>query len=266
MVGPPSLVCVLAVVASLPLVGLVGFVVYVCCSAIVRSSSGSSRRQPVFLPLRVPPDESGEAVAFPTDDGLNWPGATSRRGRRRGPGVLVYCHEFLGRPLELRALRRRPPRRGLRPLHLRLPQPRRQRPPSRLPAAPVGDRPRGPRPRGGAGLPADAARPRPGRLRAVRRQPGRRHGAAASRPTTPTSGASSPTARSRPEGRCTAYILRWAEIYVATRLDSGGPCRAASIRFLGWVGRHAVAAASSTCVFPNVERAVARLAPASLAA
>ena len=156
----------------------------------------------------------GEEVRFPTADGLELVGhllSTARRVAGGRPGLLPRVPE---RPLELPALHRPPAGPRLRHLQLRFPEPRRQRRATRVPPAPMGHRPRGARPARGPGLPAVAPRPRPGRVRALRRQPG---GAtalvvAADDPGVwgvVTDGAF-PT-----RGTMIAYIQRWAEIYVS---------------------------------------------------
>ena len=50
---------------------------------------------PVFAPLRVPPDPSGEDATFRTSDGLELVGTYFRTPRPSRVGVLVFCHEFL---------------------------------------------------------------------------------------------------------------------------------------------------------------------------
>lgn len=50
---------------------------------------------PMFLPLRVEPAERGESVAFPTADGLTLAGSYFRARTDGRAGVMVYCHEFL---------------------------------------------------------------------------------------------------------------------------------------------------------------------------
>ncbi len=110
------------------------------------------------------------------------------------PGLLPRISE---RPLELPTLHRAPAGPRVRHLQLRFPEPRRQRLRTRVPPAAMAQRPRGARPPRGAGLPAVAPRSRPGRVRALRRQPGGGGPPSSSRPTTRASGAWSPTAPSR---------------------------------------------------------------------
>jgi alpha-beta hydrolase superfamily lysophospholipase len=51
--------------------------------------------QPLFLPLRVRPIEPGEPVEFSAADGLRLSGSYFRARTDERAGVLVYCHEYL---------------------------------------------------------------------------------------------------------------------------------------------------------------------------
>jgi pimeloyl-ACP methyl ester carboxylesterase len=51
--------------------------------------------KPMFLPLRVPPRDDGEEVRFTTSDGLELAGTYLRARSRNRSGVLVFCHEYL---------------------------------------------------------------------------------------------------------------------------------------------------------------------------
>jgi pimeloyl-ACP methyl ester carboxylesterase len=51
--------------------------------------------RPVFLPLRVTPEDPGETVSFTTDDGLLLSGSYLRRRNSNRVGLLVFCHEYL---------------------------------------------------------------------------------------------------------------------------------------------------------------------------
>src|SRR5271165_3465859 len=51
--------------------------------------------RPVFLPLRVSPEDLGEAVTFTTDDGLELSGSFLGRRNPQRVGLLVFCHEYL---------------------------------------------------------------------------------------------------------------------------------------------------------------------------
>jgi pimeloyl-ACP methyl ester carboxylesterase len=90
------LLVVLFLVISLPL----AFVVYL----VVRYTPIIGRvfeEKPMFLPLRLAPRDEGEEVRFTTADGLELAGTylPSRRvggdGTPARAGVLVFCHEFL---------------------------------------------------------------------------------------------------------------------------------------------------------------------------
>jgi pimeloyl-ACP methyl ester carboxylesterase len=50
---------------------------------------------PLFLPLRVEPAERGEAVEFTAEDGLALAGSYLRARTAARAGVIIYCHEFL---------------------------------------------------------------------------------------------------------------------------------------------------------------------------
>jgi alpha-beta hydrolase superfamily lysophospholipase len=51
---------------------------------------------PVFSPLRVPPSLDGEGVQFRTPDRLTLDGTYFQARTDRRVGVVVFCHEFLG--------------------------------------------------------------------------------------------------------------------------------------------------------------------------
>ncbi len=51
---------------------------------------------PLFLPLRVPPEPGGEEVRFRTRDGMDLAGTYFRARTEARTGVVVFCHEFLG--------------------------------------------------------------------------------------------------------------------------------------------------------------------------
>ncbi len=78
----------------LPVIGLMGFVVY----ATFRYGPVISRNfevRPLFLPLKLTPEDLGEAVSFPTADGLELKGSYFKARTPSRVGVLVYCHEYL---------------------------------------------------------------------------------------------------------------------------------------------------------------------------
>ena len=51
--------------------------------------------RPVFLPLRVSPEDRGESVTFTTDDGLELSGSFLGRRNPQRVGLVVFCHEYL---------------------------------------------------------------------------------------------------------------------------------------------------------------------------
>jgi pimeloyl-ACP methyl ester carboxylesterase len=51
--------------------------------------------RPVFMPLRVTPTDLGEPVAFRSEDGLSLSGTYLRRRHQERVGLLVFCHEYL---------------------------------------------------------------------------------------------------------------------------------------------------------------------------
>jgi pimeloyl-ACP methyl ester carboxylesterase len=51
--------------------------------------------RPVFMPLQVSPEDLGEPVAFTTEDGLELSGTFLSRRNPDRVGLLVFCHEYL---------------------------------------------------------------------------------------------------------------------------------------------------------------------------
>jgi pimeloyl-ACP methyl ester carboxylesterase len=51
--------------------------------------------KPMFLPLRLTPEDQGETVRFTTEDGLELAGSYFRARTETRVGVLVFCHEYL---------------------------------------------------------------------------------------------------------------------------------------------------------------------------
>ncbi|WP_235905100.1 alpha/beta hydrolase [Tautonia marina] len=86
---------VVLLLSSLPFIGMLTFVVYI----LVRYTPYVSRifeERPVFFPLRVDPLPEAEEVTFATSDGLELVGSYFRARTPERLGVVVFCHEFLG--------------------------------------------------------------------------------------------------------------------------------------------------------------------------
>jgi pimeloyl-ACP methyl ester carboxylesterase len=89
-----SLLGTAVAVVSLLLLCLAGFLLFL----VVRFGPVVGRifeLRPVFLPLRVTPDDPGETVSFTTVDGLVLSGSYLQRRNRNRVGLLVFCHEYL---------------------------------------------------------------------------------------------------------------------------------------------------------------------------
>jgi pimeloyl-ACP methyl ester carboxylesterase len=89
------LLVIVAVLALMPLLAILAFLVW----ASIKYGSVIDRifeERPMFLPLRVAPDDPGEAVSFSAPDGLVLEGTYLKRRGRSRVGVLVFCHEYLG--------------------------------------------------------------------------------------------------------------------------------------------------------------------------
>ena len=212
---------------------VVGFLVYL----VIRYGPVISRIfevRPVFLPLRVTPEDRASRSASRPRTGCGWRAPTWRGGARSGSGVLVFCHEYLSDRWSYLPYLDSSARPRLRHLHLRLPQPRRER--RSIPAT-----------RRSSGRPttrcATSGPPWPICDRdpiTTRRASASSASAGADRrrwsrpPSEPdvwgvvTDGAF-PT-----HGTMTAYILRWAEIYVRSKLFLAVVPRWV-YAFLGWV-------------------------------
>jgi pimeloyl-ACP methyl ester carboxylesterase len=79
---------------SLPLILLVAFLVYV----VIRYIPIIGRifeEKPLFLPLRLAREEGGEDVRFTASDGIALDGSYFRNRAPARIGVLVFCHEYL---------------------------------------------------------------------------------------------------------------------------------------------------------------------------
>lgn len=236
---------------------LVAFLIY----AAIRYAPIIGRifeEKPLFLPLRAKRAADGEDVRFTTADGIELAGTYFRERAGRRAGVVVFCHEFLGDRWSCQPyadhLRdrgfdvftfdfRNHGESGHDPIY---------RPLQWVTDHEVND------------LRAALAylRSRPDcdpagvGLFGISRGGGTGLVVAADEPTVwgvVTDGAF-PT-----RGTMLAYILRWAEIYVSNPfLWRKMPLWV--FQFLGWVGRIR-SEKRLACRFPDVERAVARLAP-----
>lgn len=85
---------VLVVFLILALVGIAGYLAYVI-SKYAPIIGRIFEETPVFLPLRVAPEPGGEDVRFRTSDGLELAGTYYRTPNERRAGVLVFCPEYL---------------------------------------------------------------------------------------------------------------------------------------------------------------------------
>jgi len=243
--------------ALLALSSIAGFLIYV----VVRYSPIVARifeEKPMFLPLRIPRVAEGEDVTFRTEDRLRLAGTYLKARTPTRIGVLVFCHEYLSDrwsalpyvdhfrdqgfdlfSFDFRNHGESPSDPDYNPLqwvtehelydlraalaYLR----------DRPDADPAGVGLFGVSRGGGTALCVAAADPRVWGVI--------------------TDGAF-PT-----RGTMTAYILRWAEIYVGSpRFWKIMP--KALFEFLGWSGR-ARTQLKLHCRYPDVERATARLAP-----
>ena len=80
--------------AVLALLAVVGFIIF----AVIHYGPVISRifeMRPVFLPLQVTPEDTGEDVGFRTEDGLRLEGTYLARRNPERVGLLVFCHEYL---------------------------------------------------------------------------------------------------------------------------------------------------------------------------
>jgi pimeloyl-ACP methyl ester carboxylesterase len=85
---------VLGACLLLSILGALGLVVYL----VIQYGPVISRifeMRPVFLPLQVTPEDSGEQVEFTTEDGLRLEGSYLARRNPQRVGLLVFCHEYL---------------------------------------------------------------------------------------------------------------------------------------------------------------------------
>jgi pimeloyl-ACP methyl ester carboxylesterase len=87
-------VLILGSLAALPLVFLLTFLIW----ASLRYGWAIDRifeERPVFMPLRVVPEDEGESVSFTASDGLRLAGTYLKRRTEARVAVLVFCHEYL---------------------------------------------------------------------------------------------------------------------------------------------------------------------------
>ena len=94
MDGLFSLLYFAALLAAIPVVALISFIIYGTfryCPVISRIFE----ERPLFQPLKLVPEDRGEEVAFPAADGLELKGSYFRARTKSRVGVLVFCHEFL---------------------------------------------------------------------------------------------------------------------------------------------------------------------------
>ena len=189
--------------------------------------------KPLFFPLRVAP-RPGEEVRFSTADGLELVGTYVSTPAASRVGVLVFCHEYLSDRWSFQPYIAPLLDLGFDIFSFDFRNHGDSDCATRVPPAAMGQRPRGARPARGPGLPAVAPRSRPGRVRALRRQPGGGTAlvVAADDPGVwgvVTDGAF-PT-----RGTMNAYIQRWAEIYVSTGFYRFLPTWI--YIFVGWAAR-----------------------------
>ncbi|WP_165072255.1 alpha/beta hydrolase [Paludisphaera rhizosphaerae] len=94
MTGLSTLLVILVVVALIPVVvfgGFLLFCIWMYCPVIRRIFE----ERPMFMPLKLTPEDVGEAASFKTGDGLTLQGSYFKARTDSRVGVLVYCHEFL---------------------------------------------------------------------------------------------------------------------------------------------------------------------------
>ncbi len=216
---------------------------------------------PVFRPLRADPLEGGEEVRFPTADGYSLAGTYLRSRQGSRIGVIVFCHEFLGDrssagpyagtlldlgfdlfSFDFRNHGESDSEPGHSPLQWTSNRETRD-----LKAALAYLRNRSDADPAGVGL-FGVSRGGATAMAVAAREP---------RVWGVVTDSAFPT-----RGTMTAYILRWAEIYVGT-----GPIWRAMplfvFKFVGWAGRKRTERRLGRR-FPDIERAVARIGPRPL--
>jgi len=94
VIGLSTLLIALAVLAALPVLifgGFLAFTIWAYCPVIRRIFE----ERPMFQPLKVTPEDLGESASFRTADGLTLKGSYFKARTDSRVGVLVFCHEFL---------------------------------------------------------------------------------------------------------------------------------------------------------------------------
>ncbi len=94
MIGLNSSLPLLAIWVGIPLLLWTAFVLFIAIkySPII---ARHFQHQPPFMPSRLFPGDTGEAVEFTTDDGLKLCGSYLPARTPEHSGVMVYCHEYL---------------------------------------------------------------------------------------------------------------------------------------------------------------------------
>lgn len=90
----PSLALYVLLTLVLAITGMLVFVAYL----IIRYTPVIGRvfeEKPMFLPLRLQPRDDGEDVRFTTTDGIELAGSYLRTRSSSRRGILVFCHEYL---------------------------------------------------------------------------------------------------------------------------------------------------------------------------
>lgn len=94
MAGLSSLLLILAILALTPAVVMGGFLLY-CIWAYCPVIRRIFEERPMFLPLKLTPEDVGEPSEFRTPEGLTLRGSYFKARTDSRVGVLVFCHEFL---------------------------------------------------------------------------------------------------------------------------------------------------------------------------
>ncbi|WP_337177575.1 alpha/beta fold hydrolase [Paludisphaera sp.] len=94
MAGLSSLILILSLVILAPVVVMGGFLLY-CIWAYASVIRRIFEERPMFLPLKLTPEDVGEPAEFPSPQGLTLRGSYFKARTDSRVGVLVFCHEFL---------------------------------------------------------------------------------------------------------------------------------------------------------------------------